>query len=196
MISTEFKKTTQALRYLISKSDEDKLNVLLLMKLIWAADRYHLRNYASTIGGYDYRAMPHGPVNSTALDIANATDFLSDEQKEYGKKFVIRNGEDIYGLLSAEEDYLAETNIEALNFAWNKLGSLDPFEVRDTTHEYPEWKKYKDFFRTGSSSLTMDILDFFKNPDNDTIFSEDIEKLENAEKVFEENKALRKLINR
>lgn len=194
MISSQYKKITQVIRYLIAKSPRDRINILKLMKLVWAADRYHVRKFANLITDYDYRALPRGPVSSIAYDIADASDFLSEEQIEYSKEYVVRSEHDIVGIKEAETDYLSETEREALDFAWNTFGKLDEFEVVDITHQYPEWKKFEAYFATGSSAKKIDLDDFFKNPDEDPYFEDSTEKLEASQSLFEENLDIRKLI--
>lgn len=194
MINSQYKKITQVLRYLIAKNEHDRLNILLLMKLVWATDRYHVRKYGSLVTSYDYRALPNGPVSSTALDIANASDFLSQEQIEYSEQFVVRAKNDVFGVAPAEADYLSETDKEALDFAWSKFGAMGQFDVRDITHDYPEWKKFEGYFESGASSEKIDIRDFFENPDNDMYFSEDVELLELSKAKLEEGLGIRKLI--
>lgn len=194
MINSHYKKITQALRYLISHNEHDRLNVLLLMKLVWATDRYHARKYGSLVTSYDYRALPNGPVSSIAYDIANASDFLSSEQVAYSGQFVARSEHDVVGIDPVETDYLSETDKEALDFAWQKFGDMNQFDVRDITHDYPEWKKFETLFHSGASSEKIDVRDFFSNPDNDQYFGEDDELLELSKAKLEENLNIRKLI--
>lgn len=194
MISSQYKKITQALRYLIAQSDNNRLNILLLMKLIWAADRYHARQYATLITDYDYRALPKGPVSSTAYDIANASDFLSEEQLTYSKRFVVRSHHDVVGIAQTESDYLSESDKEALNFAWEAFGAMHQLDVVSITHKYPEWKKFEAYFINGSAAKEIDVKDFFSNPDEDSFFAEDSIKLQASKALFEENLAMHKLV--
>lgn len=192
MINSQYKKITQSLRYLISQSKDDRVNVLLLMKLIWAADRYHLRNYGRLITNDGYRALPKGPVCSIALDIASQSDFLSPEQIDYSKQYVARDkNDDIIGVLPAEVDYLSDSDLEALEFAWKTFGSMDRFKVVDITHEYPEWNKFANLFKSGASSEEMDIRDFFENPQKDEYFAISDEQLEANREKLEEDLALK-----
>jgi uncharacterized phage-associated protein len=194
MVNSQYKKITQALRYLVSKSDNERINVLSLMKLVWAADRYHVREYATVVTAYDYRALPNGPISSIAYDIAGESDFLSEDQRDYSKRYVARSGHDIVGISPVESDYLSESDIEALDFAWQKFGSIDRFRMVEITHEYPEWKKFEAYFKDGASSKKMDVEDFFNNPDDDPYFNEDSEKLRASKALFEENLNIHQLI--
>lgn len=194
VVGSQYKKVTQALRYLVSLSENDRVNILLLMKLIWAADRYHVRKYASFVTDPEYRALPKGPLNSTAYDIVDASNFLSEAQIEYSKKYVARSGNDIVGIASTETDYLSETDQEALSFAWTTFGAMNKFDVVDITHKYPEWSKFEPYFKNGASAQEVDVFDFFKNPGKDSFFAEDSDLLEASKSKFEENLSLRRLI--
>jgi len=194
MVSSQYKKITQALRYLISLSDEDRVNILLLMKLVWAADRYHARNYATLLTDYDYRALPKGPISSTAYDIAEGSGFLSEEQINYSKRFVARSGYDVVGIAPAETDYLSESDREALDFSWQTFGSMNKFDVVKITHKYPEWKKFEAYFADGVSAKEIDVRDFFENPADDEYFAEDSDKLEASKALFEENLNIHRII--
>lgn len=192
MINSQYKKITQSLRYLISQSKDDRVNVLLLMKLVWAADRYHLRNYGRLVTNDGYRALPKGPVCSIALDIANQSDFLSPEQIDYSKQYVARDkNDDIIGVMPTQMDYLSDSDLEALEFAWKTFGSKDRFDVVDITHEYPEWSKFAGLFNSGGSSEEMDIRDFFKDPANDKYFMMNKEQLDANREKLEEDLALK-----
>jgi len=70
-ISDKIIVVVQALGYLLSLDDNHKMNRVKLIKLLWAADRFHLRKYGRSVTETDYVAMYHGPVSSLALDIAN-----------------------------------------------------------------------------------------------------------------------------
>ena len=77
---SEITKTTQILRYLLSFDDNGKMNRTKLIKLLWAADRYHVRHYGRLVSEGNYVAMRFGPVASLALDVAQVkNDFAFDK---------------------------------------------------------------------------------------------------------------------
>ena len=69
-----FRKTAQALNFFAIHNSTSKLNVTKAIKLIWAADRYHLRKFGSLITHDFYLAMTRGPVGSNAKNIAEEDD--------------------------------------------------------------------------------------------------------------------------
>ena len=67
-------KVVQALDYLVTslKGGCSKLN---LLKLVYLADRYHLRKFGRTVTGDSYRAMPYGSFPGTTTSWTSRTCF-------------------------------------------------------------------------------------------------------------------------
>ena len=63
------RKIVQALAYLASKEDDKVMDNMKAYKLLWLADRYHLRQTGRTITGDAYYALPHGIVPSDAKNL-------------------------------------------------------------------------------------------------------------------------------
>jgi len=63
------RKTTQALNYFAIKAG-GTINRMKAIKLVYLADRYHLRKYCRLITNDIYFAMDNGPVASGVKDIA------------------------------------------------------------------------------------------------------------------------------
>lgn len=167
-----YKKVTQALNYFATK-EGGKINKMKALKLIYLADRYHLRKYGRLITNDVYFAMNYGPVPSSTKDIAETSEFLGDREKEYASQFI--KGIDNLTLQTVntiDDSVFSESDSEAMGFAWKKFGHLNPFELAELTHEYPEWKKYEKALEL-DSRVQMYLEDFFEEPD------------ENVEKCFE-----------
>ncbi|MBQ9016962.1 SocA family protein [Candidatus Saccharibacteria bacterium] len=191
-------KVAQALGFLLSKDENKKMNRVKLIKLLWAADRLHLRRYGRTVTDTSYFAMVHGPVSSLALDIARLdSEFgLSDGDAHYIEEYFTSNYKDTSMSKNPGDDYLSETEKAALSDAWEMFKDADPFDLADqVSHEYPEWNRYKDYFEAGNSNRQqIDLADFFKNPAHDPYFQEDETRLRAAEEIFNENKKLNSLL--
>ena len=84
ILSFDYKKTTQALNFFARKND-CKQNKLKALKLIFFADRYHIRKFGRPITNDKYEAMEYGPVPSNAKDLAEMNDFLGAEERVYAK---------------------------------------------------------------------------------------------------------------
>src|SRR5690554_5647220 len=83
----DLKKATQALNWLAVKSG-GRINKLKALKLIYLADRYHLRKYGRLITNDSYFAMDYGPVPSGVKDLAEVSEFLGKDEQNYSKKFI------------------------------------------------------------------------------------------------------------
>ena len=157
------KKATQILNYFAIK-EGGKINKMKALKLIFLADRYHLRKYGRPITNDDYFAMQLGPVASGVKDIAENSDFLDENVKEYSSQFLeLKNRYDLISKHPLEEDVFSASDLEVLSFIWDKFGYLAVFELSHVTHQYPEWKKHQETLKT-TSRVRMSLEDFFDDP--------------------------------
>ncbi len=201
VVSDEVIKITQSLGLLLSLDDNHRMNKLKIVKLIWAADRYHLRKYGRTVTDTEYFALPHGPVSSLTLDVIDNDEVaLYEEDISFIARHITpwendKNQIVLYN--ETEDDYLSETDKEALQFAWDTFGDKDPFELADEiTHKYPEWSKFHEHFdvKNERSRRHIDLDDFFKNPAEDAFFATDDTILAASKELYEQNKATSDLL--
>ena len=176
---------SQIIGYIFKISEKSKLNRVKLIKLIWAADRYHIRNYGRLVSEDVYYAMAHGPVSSIALDIAQLTEwkFKPDEYEFLDKLF---NSDKRYTWIeegaSIGEDYLSETDKEALKFAWKTFGGINEFYLADEiSHQYPDREK-------------INIEDFFENPEEDAFFVVDKDHLIASKEYYKEQEKIKGIL--
>jgi uncharacterized phage-associated protein len=198
MSNVQFQKITQAINFLLRQSPDKKLNKLHLMKLVWAADRYHLRKYGRLVTEDSYVAMPKGPVASLALDIINNdSDFLPEESVEYGHSFIRLNtaNHEVTSLDEVDGRFLSESDEEALIFSWSTFSSMPRFELADFTHRYPEWKKHESVLEHLKTSIPINLLDFFENPTGSERdpFEQDQSLLAANRESFTQNRTLKKI---
>lgn len=154
-----FEKATQALNFFAIKNN-GHIDKLPALKLIFLADRYHLRKYARPITNAEYVAMQYGPVASEVKDIAEASSFLSAIAVEYSKKYLKISGNKIKSIGEVDKEEFSSSDIEALEYVWKKFGKMQ--RLVDYTHEYPEWKKHELSLKN-KSSIRMDLLDFLED---------------------------------
>lgn len=146
----DYKITIQALDYIANKyHSNNKTNKMAALKLLFFAERYHIRKYAMMITDDTIYAMPRGPVSSAAKDILS---FNEPDDKHYTNIILEEEGKHFYKSkkeIKNQEEYelLAETNIEALDFSINSFGHLSEWELVDETHKYPEWLRYEKSFK-------------------------------------------------
>ncbi len=161
-----YKKATQALNYL-AQQEGGKINKMKVLKLIYFADRYHLRKYGRLITNDNYLAMQYGPVPSSVKDIAESHDFLDDTVKVYSLQFIQPiNNLVLESIAEVDRDILSESDLEALQFAWDNFGHLTQFQLAKLTHSYPEWLRHEDDVAR-ESCVPMQLLDFLQDPIDD-----------------------------
>jgi uncharacterized phage-associated protein len=137
------RKATQALNFFARKAG-GQINKMKALKLVFFADRYHLRQYGRPITNDEYLAMEYGPVPSGCKDLAEMSDFLDPHERSYAGRFLRRTGQhDFASSAEVEALVFSKTDLEALEFAWRHFGPLDQFRLAEITHEYPEWKRHE-----------------------------------------------------
>lgn len=194
MPQTEYKKITQALNFLARENSNKRINKLKAIKLLWLADRYHLRKYGRPITWDIYEAMLLGPVGSIAKDIAEQSQFLDDDEKEYASKYIKPvNKYTFESAQPVDPKVFSASDITALKFVVNNYGSWDKYALKDLTHKYPEWKKYEELLTSGAVlKVRMEYKDFFDNPSDleQDFFAENEDILETSKEIYEQKQAL------
>ena len=163
--SFSHRKATQALNF-FARHDGGSVNKLKALKLVYFADRYHLRRYGRPVVGDEYLAMNYGPVPSGTKDVAELTDFLGEEEGSYGRAFL--RAVDRFTLASeapVEPSVFSASDREALEWAWKRFGHLDGFTLADMTHEYPDWKRHEQALKSKVvTRAPMNYRDFLADP--------------------------------
>lgn len=140
------------------------------LKLIFLADRYHLRKYGRLVTNDSYVAMKLGPIPSMIMDIAEADKYLNKNFKSYASKYIkTKSNTIIESINNTDDSYFSDSDIEALDFSWRNFGHLDQWGISDFTHNYPEWEKHERAIRAGTKAKDIILEDFFKDPSNDNI---------------------------
>jgi uncharacterized phage-associated protein len=157
-----YKKAAQALNFFAIQNN-GHIEKLHALKLVFFADRYHLRKYGRPITNDQYWAMRLGPVPSGVKDIFEL-DSASSEERHYAGKYFKQgpNPHSITTLAPVDTQVLSATDMEALQFAWNTFGSHTG--IVEKTHSYPEWIRHEAAVQGGSTREPMDYLDFLEDP--------------------------------
>jgi len=161
-MSCDYRKIVQAVAYLASKSGEGGLNRLHAFKLLFLADRDHLRRCGSSITGDSYHAMKYGPVPVSAERLIKAKRAPMAE-REYADKYLnqvaVGRTSTMIHCKSFDEDQLSKQDIESLDLAWNVY--LKNPDIVEYTHAFPEWKRAIKKMPAGASAVPMKMEDFF-----------------------------------
>lgn len=158
------RKAAQALNF-FARQEGGSINKLKALKLLFFADRYHLRKFGRPVSECAYFAMAHGPVASEAKHIAEECDKLPPTVRAYARKFVRKDGDyEFSSIAEMDSGVISASDREALEFAWRNFGRFGKYTLRTITHHYPEWKRHESKLKT-AKRVPMDFADFFKEPD-------------------------------
>jgi uncharacterized phage-associated protein len=165
--SFSHRKATQALNFFARKAG-GHINKMKALKLVYFADRYHLRKYGRPVVGDEYLAMNYGPVASGTKDLAEMSDFLGEEEARYAKKFIrpSETGRAFSSVSEMDEKVFSESDREALTFAWSRFGRVDKFALSKLTHRYPDWKRHEAALQSNVvTRVPMNYRDFLEDPE-------------------------------
>ena len=165
-MSADYQKLTQALNYLANQCGPGVLNRMKAVKLVYLADRYHLRKFGRPLAADSYYGMKLGPVGTLAKDLVDGDkEFLEDEARQYATTFLGTEGEYEYrSMREVERDVFSASDIEALDFAIAQFGRLDQWQLADLTHVFPEWKKHEPEASQPGNRVPLSYFDFFEDP--------------------------------
>ena len=130
-----------------------ELNVLHLIKMLYAADRTALVNWHRTITGDRFCSMKNGPVLSRIYDLMRAR-ILGSDMDAWNTVFHPRKGNVIS--LKATPNYgpLSRREKEMLQWAFEKFKNVPAWQLIEFLHKVlPEWKD------PGNSSKPIDPKD-------------------------------------
>jgi uncharacterized phage-associated protein len=193
-----YKKAVQALNY-FAREQKGSIDKLKALKLIWLADRLHLRKYARPIVNDIYYAMKLGPVPSGSKDLIDGSSFLSDEELAYRNQFIGKSENNLQFVSLAKFDpvVFSQTDRECIEAVADHYVSMPTFDLSDLSHKYPERTKFAASLTNGERSrFQMDYEDFFENPTSiqDTFFAMDEDQLVLSKEIFQEDKMLSALL--
>lgn len=159
----DYRKSTQALNFFATEAG-GQINKMKALKLVFLADRYHLRKYGRLITNDSYVAMQHGPVPSTTKDIAESNDYLDKIPRDYSLGYIVPTNNLVLKSMDGPDiSVFSKSDIEVLKLIWDTFGHYDQYQLRDITHTYPEWTRHKGVAALGSCA-PMNVLDFLKDP--------------------------------
>lgn len=163
----DYKKMVQVFNW-FAKKNGGEIDKLKLMKLIFLADREHLRRYGRFLCGGTYYGMQMGPVHSEAKDLIDQTDFSDEKEIEYRNKFIEKENHTIKSKSEVDYDQFSETDLEILEKIWEIFGKYDKSKLIEITHLLPEWKNQRDLLNDIQRRFVMNIEDFFEELDEES----------------------------
>jgi len=191
VLELDHRKAIQAINF-FARKEGGKIDKLKVIKLIWLADRRHLRKYGRPIINDTYYAMEYGPVGSSIKDFTSFNMLTKNTETDYLSKYLKQNNNNkIESINEPNMDVFSDSDINTLETVYNEYGKLNGFKLVEISHEYPEWKKFKKVLESKSSTReVMNYKDFFLNPKKTSekkVLQDDEKTLSNSKKIFEEN---------
>lgn len=169
MKQMSIRKILQALYYIqknTPETNESKTAPVFLLKMLYFADRYHLRHFGILGSGDEYFAMKKGPVASATMDILKGKWPQKANSAEIELlKEVVELDEFSVLIKEQDDDELSLSFKEALDFSLQTFGKYEWNELSRISHDYPEWKKHEGEVRKNPySRYPMKLKDFFSDP--------------------------------
>ena len=150
------KKAAQAAAFIL-KRHGDRINYMVLIKLLYLADRGALIERGLPITGDRFVSMPHGPVLSMILDLINMG--RSDPPTPWFEHISEPSDHEVTLLSAAGDDELSEYELDLLSTIDKRFGGMNKWALRDYTHTLPEWEDPK------GSSLPIEPADLLRKAD-------------------------------
>jgi hypothetical protein len=138
------RKAAQAAAFVLSRHG-GSLNYMVLLKLLYMADRRALIERGLPITGDRMVSMPHGTALSTVLDLLKAKIMIP----AWSRYVSSPNGYEVRSTGTSELDELSRYELSVLADIDDELGGKDWRELRQFTHDLPEWQD------PAKSSLTI-----------------------------------------
>lgn len=187
-MAKDTRKIIQALAYLANYQPDKMLDNMKAYKLLWLADRYHLRQTGRTITGDSYYAMPYGIVPSDAKCLLEKVKTKLKDPKGYKDKFLILGDHQYKAIAEPDLKEFSESDLDALNKVLAEYNGYDAIRLSSISHKFPEWLFYEDMLKNKDSknSYKIDLVHFFEDAPNDErkLFNDSRELLELTQELY------------
>jgi uncharacterized phage-associated protein len=199
-----YRKAVQVINLFVIQ-EGGSIDKLKIVKLIWLADRLHLRKYGRPILMDNYYAMIKGPIPSHTKDLTESENvYLNDQEIAYRDEFLSptskifslsprKKNYTIKSIKKADTNVLSKTDIQCIDIVYSAFGGNTGNQLSEISHFYPEWNKYQEQLNNDRySTFPMFYEDFFNNPitDNSPIFDQTPEDLRISKEIFSESFSL------
>jgi uncharacterized phage-associated protein len=162
-------KLVQALAYFARRGVRD-LDKMKAAKLLFHADKYHLLTYGRPVLGDMYACMEYGPVPSASLNVMN--DLIAHDPqfppvaKDLFDEYLsierfLRKHPVFRAKKEPDLDVFSDSDIEALDHAFNTFGGKSAWQLSQASHDEPAWRIANEC-RPEGSSVIMDYRLFFE----------------------------------
>ena len=162
--------------------EQDPMPHLKLMKLLYIVERTSLQKNGYPVLGDKLFSMDHGPVLSITLDYMKG-EFVSPDNGWDKWVSPIQNHEVSLAKKYNPEDLnlLSDATLEILAEVWDKFGHMDQWQIRNYTHDFPEWQDPE-----GSSQIIAykELLDALGYGESSAEIAEELEAQQQVRKAL------------
>ncbi len=160
-------------------------------KLLWLADRSHLRKNGRTITGDRYFALPKGMVPTDAKHILDGEPTNLDNPEGYLENWIEKIGTNSYKAIHTPDlSEFSKSDIEVLELVLSIYGNKSGKELSELSHKYPEWKYYEDMLcdrkEKNSFPINMDLMFDNSQEDFSVLFDQSKEVLDETKEIYHE----------
>lgn len=186
------KKIIQALVYLANRQPEKMLDNMKAYKLLWLADRYHLRQTGRTITGDAYYAMPFGIVPSDAKCLLENEKTKLRNPKGYKNKYLVVGDHQYKAIAEPDLQVFSESDQNALDKVLELYNGYNALQLSDLSHKFPEWTFYRNLLenKDTKNSYRIDLDHFFEDSPNEDsrLFDDSRELLDLTQELYRQYK--------
>lgn len=185
------KKIIQALAFIAANMPDRTIDAMKAYKLLWLADRCHLRQSGRTITGDKYYALPKGVVPTDAKRLLDGVETLLENPSDYFNRWIEKVGEHQYKVVHDPDlSEFSDSDIEVLKKVVEFYGGYARHDLSALSHKYPEWKMYEDMLldKKSKNSFPINVNLMFENPEEDDspLFQQSNEMLEVTKEIYNE----------
>lgn len=175
MFRFNFEKAMQALALMMRQQGKDQHNYLKLLKLLYISEKESLLETGRPITGDKLYAMKHGPVLSHICDLMRGEDIRPGWAEHFRT-----TGYTIDAIQDPGTDLLSKYEVEKIEDIARRYAEKTRWEVRDLTHEFPEW----DRNNPGESSCEIPLEHVLETGGRPEMMAR-IERAAEADRAFE-----------
>ena len=185
------RKIIQALAYIAYKQPDHRVNSMKAYKLLWLADRYHLRQTGRTITGDVFWALPHGVVPSDAKNVVEHQPTRIQNDEEYCNQYIQRVGKYCFkAIIEPDLMVFSDSDQVALDKILQFYGHLNQYQLEKLSHTFPEWLAYKERIEAENTpkayKIDQDLFFCDAKEDKSGLFVDNPELLELTKEMFHE----------
>jgi hypothetical protein len=172
MLRFDEAKALQTILYLAEK--RGRIDLYALVKIVYFADKEHLKRWGRTITGDQHVRMNHGPTPSAVYDMLKSVRGDQDWPTDLNQSFKFEGCNDVIPLAPPDLDEFSESDLECLDWAFDKYRDKSFGELKEAAHD-SAYKRSLRFYMTDEDLAEgdPDLIDHIRHEEEMTRYFED-----------------------